>query len=97
MGRYRSHLTRWHVIRSALLMTFATALLLYNVFHVWSGLSSGAIKELGRGKQLVRLASDSLSFGLNVSFRLFFAFICGGTVAALWLKLRRERDLGMPD
>ncbi|GAA4013237.1 hypothetical protein GCM10022280_09280 [Sphingomonas swuensis] len=97
MGRYRSHLSRWHVIRSALLITFATALLLYNVIHIWSGLSSGAIKELGRGTEMVRLASDSLSFGLNVSFRLFFALLCGGAVVVIWVKLRRERSLGMPD
>ena len=97
MGRYRSHLSRWHVIRSALLITFAASAWLYNVLHIWSGLSSGAIKELGRGKQMVRLASDSLSFGLNVSFRLFFALLCGGAVVVLWLKLRRERNLGMPD
>lgn len=97
MDRYRSHLTRWHVIRSAFLIIFATSLLLYNAFHIWSGLSSSAIKELGRGHQLVRLASEPLSFGLNVSFRLFFALICGGAVAVLWRKLRRERHLGMPD
>jgi hypothetical protein len=97
MGRYRSHLSRWHVIRSALLIAFAASLLFYNLFHIWIGLSSGAIKDLGRGKEVVRLASDSLSFGLNVSFRLFFAMLCGGAVVVLWLKLRRERNLGMPD
>ena len=97
MGRSRSHLSRWHVIRSVLLITFVAVGCLYNILHVWSGLSKGAIKELGHGNDMVPLASHSVSFGLNVSSRLFAALLCGATVVALWVKLRRERGSGMSE
>ena len=97
MSRYRSHLSRWHVIKSNLQITLLALCCLYNILHVWSGLSSGAIKELGKGSDMVPLASDSLSFGLNVSFRLFVALLSAAGSAVFWIKLRREKDLGLSD
>jgi hypothetical protein len=97
MGRYRSHLSRWDVIKSNLQIALFSVGCFYNIIHVWSGLSDGAIKELGKGNDMVPLASDSLSFGLNVTFRLFVALLCAGGAVVLWVKLRRERKLGMSD
>jgi hypothetical protein len=84
------------VIKSNLRITVLAVGFFYSIFHVGSGLFSGAIKELGKGNDMV-LASDSFSFGLNVLFRLFVALISGGGAIVLWVHLRREKNSGVSD
>lgn len=98
MARYRSHLTRWHVLRATCLMAFGTAVCLYNLFVICNGLTSGAVKSFRRrSDDFVRLDTDPGWFGFIIWSRLIIAVLFAAAVVILWRKLRKERAKGVPD
>ena len=98
MNRYRSHLTRWHIIRSIGVIAFGAIVAIYNLALVTNGLRTGAIKSLRRrSHDFVRVDVDPDWFGLNVGVRTLAAAFFALAAVILWRKLRREMPRGVAD
>ena len=98
MTRYRSHLTRWYIVRNASLIAFGAIVAIYNLALVANGLRTGVIKSLRRhSHDLVRVDVDPDWFGFNVGVRTLMAALFAAAAVFLWRKLRSEMRRGVAD
>jgi hypothetical protein len=81
------------VIKGAALVGGTAVLAGYNAAVIVLGLSSGAVRTLGRRGGLVRYEADAAGFAFNLCLRTVFVLLFTTVAVLLYRQLRRDSRL----